>query len=48
MDNIQIDSEPRYVPIEEVIANNPNIQIRIWDERQSREVDYEGELKLNL
>ncbi len=46
MDNTKIDLEPRYVPIDETIADDPNIQIRIWDEQQSREVGYEGELEL--
>ena len=46
MDNTKIDLEPRYVPIDETTANDPNIQIRIWDEQQGREVGYAGELKL--
>lgn len=46
MDNKQTESELRYVPIDETVQNNPNIQIRIWDKQRSREVGYEGELEL--
>ena len=46
MDNKQTESELRYIPIDETVQNNPNIQIRIWDKQRSREVGYEGELKL--
>ena len=45
MDNKQTESELRYIPIDETVQNNPNIQIRIWDEQRSREVGYEGELE---
>ena len=45
MDSTQIDSEPRYVPIDETMADDPNSQIQIWDEQQSREVGYESELE---
>ena len=46
MDNKQTESELRYIPIDETVQNNPNIQIRIWDKQRSREVGYEGELEL--
>ena len=45
MDNKQTESELRYIPIDETVQNNPNIQIRIWDKQRSREVGYEGELE---
>lgn len=46
MNNKKLESELTYVRIDEIIPGNPDIQIRIWDKQQSREVGCAGELKL--